>query len=227
MMSVRGIQSPPLSCQRPRGPWCAVHGFPASLSPMELPKTMVHALHEQAARLGHRPALWTRRGPDVRPASPGVEYAERVKRFALGLHALGFPAGGALGILSFNREEWLVGRPRRHGAGRRAGGHLHHQQRRADAVHPRPLARRSSSWWRTRAPGRRPSVRERLPKLRHIIVMDAPATLPEGVLRYADVAGAGHRRGRGALLGLAQRAEARGPGAPSSTPRAPRATPRA
>ena len=30
-------------------------------------------------------------------------------------------------------------------------------------------------------------LRERLPKLRHIIVMDAPEPLPEGVLRYTDV----------------------------------------
>src|SRR6478752_4455420 len=74
---------------------------------MEQPKTLVHVLHEKATRYEHRPALWKRRGKTYVPTS-WREYAQRVTRFALGLHALGFTAKGVLAIQSFDREEWLV-----------------------------------------------------------------------------------------------------------------------
>jgi len=74
---------------------------------MALPKTMVHALNETAARLGHRPALWSRRDGAYLPTS-WKQYADRVRSFALGLHGLGFRRGDVLAVLAFNREEWAV-----------------------------------------------------------------------------------------------------------------------
>src|SRR2546429_58688 len=74
---------------------------------MNDPKTMLHVLHDQAARYEHRPALWSRRGRTYVPTS-WREYGQRVKRFALGLHAMGFKPAGTLAIMGFNREEWLV-----------------------------------------------------------------------------------------------------------------------
>jgi long-chain acyl-CoA synthetase len=153
---------------------------------MELPKTMVHALHEQASRLGHRPALWTRRGQTYVPIS-WVEYAERVKRFALGLRSLGFAPGGALGILSFNREEWLVGDLASMALGGVPVGlyttsSVEQIQYILGHCEAEFLLVENEKHLRTAL-----KVREKLPKLRHVIVMDAPQTLPEGVLRYADV----------------------------------------
>src|SRR5688572_5313671 len=72
-----------------------------------LPKTIVHRFHEQAGRLEHRPALWTKRRGSYVPIS-WREYATRVRHFACGLLSLGFPAGARLCIMGFNREEWLV-----------------------------------------------------------------------------------------------------------------------
>ncbi|XXF81119.1 AMP-dependent synthetase/ligase [Myxococcaceae bacterium GXIMD 01537] len=153
---------------------------------MDLPKTMVHALHEQATRLEHRPALWTRRGRTYVPTS-WLEYAERVKRFALGLHRLGFAPGGALGIIGFNREEWLVGDLAAIALGGVPVGlyttssaeQIHYILGHCEASF---LLVENEQYLRTAL-----KVRETLPSLRHIIIMDAPDTLPEGVLRYADV----------------------------------------
>ncbi len=74
---------------------------------MELPKTMLHVLHEQVARLGERPALWSKKNGSYKAIS-WKEYGERVKYLALGLRQLGLSRGSALTILSFNREEWVV-----------------------------------------------------------------------------------------------------------------------
>lgn len=148
--------------------------------------TMVHALHEQASRLGHRPALWTRRGQTYVPTS-WVEYAERVKRFALGLHALGFAPGGALGILSFNREEWLVadlaamalgGVP----VGLYTTSSVEQLQYILGHCEAEFLLVENEAHLATAL-----TLRERLPRLRHLLVMDASGPLPDGVLRYADV----------------------------------------
>lgn len=147
---------------------------------------MVHALQEQASRLEHRPALWTLRGRTYVPTS-WKEYAERVKRFALGLHALGFAPGGALGIMSFNREEWLVsdlaamalgGVP----VGLYTTSSVEQLQYILGHCEAEFLLVEHEKYLRTAL-----SVREKLPRLRHIIVMDGPQQLPEGVLRYSDV----------------------------------------
>src|SRR5262245_11830846 len=74
---------------------------------MELPVSMLHVLHHQAAKLGDRPALWSKRGGYYLPTS-WREYAQRVRHFALGLGRLGFRRGDCLCVLAFNREEWVV-----------------------------------------------------------------------------------------------------------------------
>ncbi|HET9450181.1 MAG TPA: AMP-binding protein, partial [Aggregicoccus sp.] len=152
-------------------------------------KTMLQVLHAQAARRGQQPAFWSRREHGYVPTS-WREYADRVKRFALGLHALGLRPHAALGILSFNREEWVV----------------------ADLV---AMALRAVpvGLYTTSSPeqvqyilahceaelvvvenlhhlGTVQAVRGGLPRLRHIILLDPPAggaPLPEGVLTYAEV----------------------------------------
>ncbi|WP_395824008.1 AMP-dependent synthetase/ligase [Archangium minus] len=154
---------------------------------MDTPRTMVHALQDQASRRQHRPALWTRKGHTYVPTS-WHDYAVRVKRFALGLHALGFQRGSALPILSFNREEWLVadlsamalgGMP----VGIYTTSSPEQVQYIVDHCEARHLVVESEKHLAIAL-----AVRERVPRLRHIIVLDAPsAPLPEGVLRYAEV----------------------------------------
>src|SRR5437868_12832071 len=75
--------------------------------PRPLPASMLHVLHDQAERMGDRPALWSRRNGYYLPTS-WREYAARVRHFALGLHRLGFGPGDVLAVLAFNREEWVV-----------------------------------------------------------------------------------------------------------------------
>ncbi|HYH94818.1 long-chain fatty acid--CoA ligase [Hyalangium sp.] len=153
---------------------------------MEQPKTMVHVLHEQATRHEHRPALWKRRGKTYVPTS-WREYAQRVTRFALGLQALGFAAKGALAIQSFNREEWLVADL----AAIALGGVPVGIYTTSSADQIEYILQHSEAEFflveNAKYLEGALKLRERLPRLRHIIVMDPPETLPEGVLRYSDV----------------------------------------
>ncbi|NRD45352.1 MULTISPECIES: long-chain fatty acid--CoA ligase [Corallococcus] len=157
---------------------------------MDLPKTMLHALHDQAARLEHRPALWSRHGGAYVPTS-WFDYAQRVKRFALGLHALGFQEGDPLGILSFNREAWHVADLGAMSLGGIPVG-LYTTSSVDQLVYilghceARFLLVENAKHLATAL-----EVQKRLPALQHLIVMDAPTPLPEGVLRYADVLASG------------------------------------
>jgi long-chain acyl-CoA synthetase len=154
---------------------------------MDTPKTMVHVLHDQATRRQHRPALWSRKGRTYIPTS-WHDYALRVKRFALGLHALGFRTGSTLPILAFNREEWLVadlaamalgGVP----VGIYTSSSPEQVQYIVDHCEAEFLLVENEQYLPTAL-----AVRQRVPRLRHILVMEASAApLPEGVLRYADV----------------------------------------
>ncbi|MCP3099587.1 long-chain fatty acid--CoA ligase [Myxococcus sp. K15C18031901] len=154
---------------------------------MDLPKTVVHALHERAAQQEHRPALWTRRGRAYVPTS-WKEYAERVKRFALGLRTLGFGEGQALGIISFNREEWHVADLAAMALGgvpvglytTSAVDQLEYILGHCEAT---VLVVEHDKHLRAAL-----ALRARLPKLRHIIAVDAPiGPLQEGVVRYEEV----------------------------------------
>ena len=154
---------------------------------MDTPRTMVHALHDQANRRQHRPALWTRKGRTYVPTS-WHDHAVRVKRFALGLLSLGFQRGSPLPILSFNREEWLVadlasmalgGVP----VGIYTTSSPEQVEYLVDHCEARHLVVENEKHLATAL-----AVRERVPRLRHIIVLDPPpAPLPEGVLTYAEV----------------------------------------
>ncbi|NNB99146.1 AMP-binding protein [Corallococcus exiguus] len=151
---------------------------------------MLHALHDQAARLEHRPALWSRHGGAYVPTS-WFDYAQRVKRFALGLHALGFQEGDPLGILSFNREAWHVADLGAMSLGGIPVG-LYTTSSVDQLVYilghceARFLLVENAKHLATGL-----EVQKRLPALQHLIVMDAPSPLPEGVLRYADVLASG------------------------------------
>lgn len=153
---------------------------------MEQPTTLVHVLHQQATRYEHRPALWKRRGKTYVPTS-WREYAQRVTRFALGLHALGFQAKGVLAIQSFNREEWLVSDL----AAMALGGVPLGIYTTSSAEQIEYILGHSEAEFflveNAKYLATALKVRERLPRLRHIIVMDAPDELPPGVLRYTDV----------------------------------------
>ncbi|WP_232293729.1 AMP-dependent synthetase/ligase [Stigmatella aurantiaca] len=157
---------------------------------MEPPKTMVHVLHEQATRYEHRPALWSRHGGTYRPTS-WHDYALRVRRFALGLRGLGFSARGTLGILGFNREEWLVadlaamalgGVP----VGLYTNSSVEQLEYILGDCEAEVLLVENEAFLKSAL-----VLRERLPRLRHLIVMEAPERLPEGVLSYQDVLGRG------------------------------------
>ncbi|RKG72562.1 long-chain fatty acid--CoA ligase [Corallococcus exercitus] len=154
---------------------------------------MLHALHDQAARLEHRPALWSRHGGAYVPTS-WFDYAQRVKRFALGLHALGFREGDPLGILSFNREAWHVA-----DLGAMALGGVPVGLYTTSSVEQlvyilghceaRFLLVENAKHLATGL-----EVQKRLPALKHLIIVDAPTPLPEGVLRYADVLASGAKQ---------------------------------
>ncbi|WP_208721107.1 AMP-dependent synthetase/ligase [Corallococcus aberystwythensis] len=160
---------------------------------MDLPKTMLHALHDQAARLEHRPALWSRHGGAYVPTS-WFDYAQRVKRFALGLNALGFQEGDPLGILSFNREAWHVA-----DLGAMALGGVPVGLYTTSSVEQlvyilghceaRFLLVENAKHLATAL-----EVQKRLPALKHLLVVDAPTPLPQGVLRYADVLASGAKQ---------------------------------
>jgi long-chain acyl-CoA synthetase len=153
---------------------------------MELPKTVIHALHDRATQQDEKPALWARRGGAYVPTS-WAEYARRVRCFALGLHGLGYRAGEPAGILGFNREEWHVadlaamalgGVP----VGLYTTSSLEQLEYILGHCEATVLVVENEKYLKTGL-----ALRQRLPKLRQLIVIDPPATLPEGVRTYADV----------------------------------------
>ncbi|AKJ03388.1 Long-chain-fatty-acid--CoA ligase [Archangium gephyra] len=111
-----------------------------------------------------------------------------MKRFALGLLSLGFQRGNTLPLLSFNREEWLVadlaamalgGVP----VGVYVTSSPEQVQYLVDHCEAGHLVVENEQHLATAL-----AVRERVPRLRHIIVLDPPAApLPPGVLSYAEV----------------------------------------
>ena len=153
---------------------------------MDLPNTMLHILHQQVARLGDRPALWSKKGGSYQPIS-WRDYGERVKRLALGLRQLGLSRGGALTILSFNREEWIVAEFAAMAMGGVAVGLYttsSPEQIQYVASHcgcelmlvenERYLDRIAPLW-------------SKLPRLRQIVVMDPPSRARPNVITYEEV----------------------------------------
>ena len=156
------------------------------LQAMDLPKTMLHILQQQVAKLGDRPALWSKNGGSYQPISWRA-YGERVKRLALGLHQLGLSRGGALTIWSFNREEWIVAEFAAMAMGGVAVGlyttsspeQIQYVASHCDCElmlveNERYLDRIAPLW-------------SKLPRLRQIVVMDPPSRARPNVITYEEV----------------------------------------
>ncbi len=156
----------------------------------DIPRTMVHALEAQAERLKDNPALWTRRGETWVPTS-WRQYARRVRDFSLGLQSLGFEPGQSLTITGFNREEWVVAALAAMACGGTSVGlyttsapeQLEYITGHCEAT---IAVVENEHFLRTLQ-----TLRPRLPKLRHVILMDAPSTPIEGVLTFAEVVSRG------------------------------------
>ncbi len=161
---------------------------------MNIPKTMVHQLHHQAERLEDRPAMWTKKNGSWQPTS-WRQYAQRVKHFGMGLAELGFKAGDALVILGFNREEWVVGELAAMAMGGTAVG-LYTTSSAEQLAYvighcEAPIALVENEGYLQKLS----EVRAKLPKLREVVVMDAPQTRQPGTLSYEQVLGLGEAAG--------------------------------
>lgn len=159
---------------------------------LKIPRTMVHQLHEVAERLKDEPALWTKRG-DSWVATSWRQYAQRVRDFALGLQSLGLAPGQAMTVMGFNREEWVVAALAAMASGGVGVGVY-------TTASPEQIAYVTGHCEATIALVEHEGfletllkVRPQLPKLQHIIVMDAPAVPREGVLTFAEVLERGAR----------------------------------
>lgn len=152
----------------------------------DIPRTMVHQLHAQAERLKDRPALWSKRSGTWQPTS-WRQYAQRVKDFALGLLSLGFGAKQSMVVMGFNREEWVVADLAAMACGGVAVGLYttsSPEQLAYVAGHcEAPIALVENAAYVDRLL----SVREQLPALKHIVVMEPLPRRVEGVLSYAEV----------------------------------------
>ncbi|MBX7099430.1 MAG: AMP-dependent synthetase/ligase [Myxococcaceae bacterium] len=153
---------------------------------MELPRTMVHLLAQQAERFEDRPALWTKKGGSYLPTS-WREYHRRVRHFASGLMELGLMPRQPVAIMGFNREEWLVADLGAMAAGGVPVGlytTLSAEQVEYIVGHSEaPFVVLENEQHLERLL----TVRARLPKLKEIILMDAPRTPRPGVLSYDEV----------------------------------------
>ena len=152
--------------------------------------TIIHRFHEQAERLEHRPALWSKRSGAYVPTS-WKQYGQRVRQLALGLLQLGFPEGARLCIMGFNREEWLVADVAAMALGGVPVGiyttsspeQIQYIVSHCEA--PIVLVENEAYLDRLLA------VRGKLPQLQHVIVMDPPAVPRPGVLTFAEVLASG------------------------------------
>ncbi len=159
---------------------------------LTIPRTMVHQLHQQAERLKDSPALWTRRGDAWVPTS-WKQYAQRVRDFALGLQSLGLEPRQAMTVMGFNREEWVVAALGAMASGGVAVGVYTtaspEQVEYVTAHCEAPIALvENETYLKTLE-----ALRPKLPKLKHVILMEAPQTPREGVLTFAEVLERGAR----------------------------------
>lgn len=151
-----------------------------------LTPTLVHALRDRAAISGDAPALWRRpAGGPYRPWS-WRELDRMIRRFGQGLLALG-PGAGPLAWLGGHRPEWPVVELGAMGAGMPAAalfeswpaGVLEDVLRRLGA--PVVVVEGPAALARLEA------LRPRLPQLRQVISLDAPAARLPGVLSFEEV----------------------------------------
>lgn len=153
---------------------------------MNVPPTMVHQLHAQAAARRDRPALWTRRDGAWLPTS-WREYARKVRHFALGLCSLGFSPKDTLCVMGFSREEWVVADVAAMAAGGVPVGIYTTSSKEQVAYIAGHCEAKVALVENGEYLERLLSVRASLPKLEQVVVMDPPARLPPGVLTYAQV----------------------------------------
>lgn len=151
-----------------------------------VPRTMVHQLHSQAERLADRPALWTKRQGAWVPTS-WREYARRVKHLSLALIELGLAPKQAVGILSFNREEWLVS-ALAVTAARGVPVGLYTTSSPEQLAYVLGHAEASVVVVENAAAlATIEALRPTLPALKHVIVIEPPGSVPAGVHRYEDL----------------------------------------
>ncbi|MCA2977660.1 MAG: long-chain fatty acid--CoA ligase [Myxococcaceae bacterium] len=147
---------------------------------------MVHQLHLQAERLADRPALWMKRDGAWMPTS-WRQYSSRVKDLSLGLLSLGLQPRQAVGLIGFNREEWLVSALATMACqGVPVGLYTTSSPEQLQYVLAHceaPIVVVENEAYLARVM----AVRAQLPALRHLVVMDAGSSLPEGVVRYGDL----------------------------------------
>ncbi|HYV48668.1 MAG TPA: long-chain fatty acid--CoA ligase [Myxococcaceae bacterium] len=161
-----------------------------------LPTSMLHVLHDQAARMGDRPALWSRRGGYYLPTS-WRDYAARVKHFALGLHRLGFGRGDVLAVLAFNREEWVVAQLAAMALGGVAVG-LYTTSSSEQLAYVLGHCEASIALVESEAALQRLlPLRPGLPRLRALMVMDPPPVRSDEVPSFAEVLQGGMGRDEG------------------------------
>ncbi|MCU1374533.1 MAG: AMP-dependent synthetase and ligase, partial [Actinomycetia bacterium] len=136
-----------------------------------------------------------------------ARYAERVAAVAMGLADLGVQPGDRVAIQSDNRPEWLLTDLAVQGLGAITVG-VYPTSPEAELVHVLTdsgatvlVAEDEEQLDKALA------VRAKVPSLRHLVVIDAPPSLDESVLRFADV----EARGAGGS-GFAERVEALDPG---------------
>jgi long-chain acyl-CoA synthetase len=160
---------------------------------VQAPRTMVHQLHLQAERLADKPALWTKRNGTWLPTS-WRQYAGRVKDLALAFLDLGLAPKQAVGILGANREGWLVSALATTACQAVPVG-LYTTSSKEQVQYilshceaPIVVVENAAFLERVLA------VKDQLPALKHVVVMDAPSSLPAGVLRYDDLLEQGHHR---------------------------------
>ncbi len=157
-----------------------------------VPRTMVHQLQTQAERLKDRPALWTRRAGTWVPTS-WRDYASRVRHLALSFIELGLERTQAVGIIGFNREEWVVSALAATAAGGVPVGVYTTSS--PDQV-AYVLGHCAASIVVVENAGflaTIEAIRPRLPALKHVVVMDPVPALPVGALRYEDLLAGGAR----------------------------------
>jgi long-chain acyl-CoA synthetase len=152
----------------------------------EGPKTVLHALREQARQRGGSPALWTKRSGSYQPTS-WRGYLQSVQRCALGLSTLGVQSKDAIAILSFNREEWIVADLGAMALGAVAAGIYTNSspeqiQYVAQHCEVKVLVVENARYL-----GTVQSLRAQLPALKQVVVMEPPESLPEDVITFAQL----------------------------------------
>jgi long-chain acyl-CoA synthetase len=160
---------------------------------MQIPRTVLHALRDQAAQRTASPALWTKRDGTYQPTS-WEAYQSRVRHFALGLEALGVGQGDAIAILSFNREEWLVADLGAMALGAVPAGLYTNSSPEQIAYVAGHCAAKVLVVENARYLDTVQSIRAQLKDLTHVVVMEPPAKLPEGVLSFDQVLSLGAAR---------------------------------